>query len=102
MIVPTPSYDPKDLNPTVRSFTERYRNKYGENPSLVDANGYDAVKIIVKAINLVGDDPRAVADYIRNLEEYEGTSGKVKFINGDVYLNTSFKILNDGIPVDIK
>lgn len=102
VVVPTPSYDPTDIEPSILSFSERYREKYGENPSLVDANGYDAVKLIVNAIQIVGDNPKAVADYIRNLNEYEGASGKVKFVDGDVHINTSFKMLNNGIPVDIR
>ena len=101
VIVPTPAYDPESsTSKKVKSFADRYYEKYKTMPSLVDANGYDALMLIVEAINQVGDDPKAVAKYIRNLKNYEAAGGLENFENGDVMMENSFKIIKDGVAVD--
>lgn len=96
VIVPTPAYDPTNSSEKIRSFAEKYKKRYGTQPSLVDANGYDALMLIVEAINNVGNDPYAVSDYIRNLKNYNAAGGNESFIDGDVQIETSFKIVQNG------
>lgn len=97
VIVPTPAYNPQaPSSAKVKSFADRYSKKYNSMPSLVDANGYDALMLIVEAINKVGDDPIKVSDYIRNLKNYEAAGGKENFENGDVLMENSFNIVKDG------
>jgi branched-chain amino acid transport system substrate-binding protein len=97
VIVPTPAYDPESQTSIkIKSFSERYEKKYGTMPSLVDANGYDALMLIVEAINKVGDNPIEVAKYIRNLKNYEAAGGIESFENGDVIIENNFKIIKDG------
>lgn len=103
VIVPTPAYDPgSTASAKVKSFSDRYVEKYGTMPSLVDANGYDALMMIVEAINKVGDDPYAVAKYIRNLKNYEAAGGIESFEDGDVIIENEFKIIKDGVAVPLK
>lgn len=102
VIVPTPAYNPDSpTSDKVKSFAERYYKKYNSKPSLVDANGYDALMLIVEAINQVGDNPQAVAKYIRNLKKYDAAGGLENFENGDVLIENSFKIVKDGVAEDI-
>ena len=103
VIVPTPAYDPaSQTSEKVRSFAERYEKKYGSSPSLVDANGYDAVMMIVEAIKQVGEAPYAVAGYIRNLKNYNAAGGLENFENGDVLIENDFKIVKDGKVIDLE
>lgn len=98
VIVPTPAYDPSSqASNKIKSFSERYYAKYGSLPSLVDANGYDALMLIVEAINKVGDNPHEVAKYIRNLKNYDAAGGVENFEDGDVLIENSFKIIKNGI-----
>lgn len=102
VIVPTPAYDPTNSSEKVKAFTEKYEKKYGVMPSLVDANGYDALMLIVEAINKVGNNPYAVSNYIRNLKNYNAAGGLENFVNGDVIIETSFKKIEDGHPIVIQ
>lgn len=98
VIVPTPAYDPSSqVSDKIKSFSDRYYEKYGSLPSLVDANGYDALMLIVEAINKVGDDPNEVAKYIRNLKNYEAAGGLENYVDGDVLMENSFKIVKNGV-----
>lgn len=97
VIVPTPSYNPEKSNiSTVSNFNEKFQKTYGKIPSLVDANGYDNVYLIYNAIKTVGDNPKLVSKYIRNLSDYNGAAGKVNFVNGDVSYENDFVIVKNG------
>jgi len=103
VIVPTPAYDPNSpATQKVKSFADRYYQKYKTMPSLVDANGYDALMLIVEAINKVGDDPNKVANYIRNLKNYDAAGGVENFENGDVIMKNSFKMVKDGSVISVE
>ena len=104
VIVPTPEYNPKDTaNISAHSFYLNYKKKYPENePTLVDANGYDAIKLIVTGINMNGNNTEKVAKYIRNLKGYEGAGGKMDFVNGDVIVHTTFKVIKNGVATNIE
>lgn len=98
VIVPSPAYNPSSQeSEKIKSFSERYFEKYGSLPSLVDANGYDALMLIVEAINSVGDNPNEVAKYIRNLKNYDAAGGIENFVDGDVLMENSFKVVNNGV-----
>lgn len=96
VVVPTPAYDPKSSDEKIKAFYAKVQSKYGVEPSLAEANGYDAVMIIVESINKNGNDPVKVASYIRNLKNYEGVGGDVTFKNGDVSRENVFKIIKNG------
>jgi branched-chain amino acid transport system substrate-binding protein len=44
-------FSPIDPNPTVRSFVEAYRAKFGEDPGVYAAQGYDAYQFIAKGLS---------------------------------------------------
>ncbi len=85
VLVPTVNYDPNDPKvSTLVSFTKKFKEKYKKEPTIVNAVGYDASKLIFNAINNVGNDPIKVSEYIRNLKNYEGALGILNFTDGDV------------------
>lgn len=102
VIVPTPAYDPKSTDAKIKSFYNAVKTKYNIEPWLADANGYDAVMLIVEAINKVGNDPVKVAQYIRNLKNYDGAGGTLNFSDGDVSRENIFKKIVNGKPEIIK
>jgi branched-chain amino acid transport system substrate-binding protein len=96
VIVPSPSYDLVDSLPTVRIFVTKYQAKYGTKPTLVEANGYDAVILINEGIKKLGHDPLKVAEYIRNRKKFYGASGEVNFTNGEVTKLITYSIIKNG------
>ncbi|MEM4408088.1 MAG: penicillin-binding protein activator [Candidatus Caldarchaeum sp.] len=83
-IYATPWYDPES-NETSKRFVEVFKQRYATVPSEFEANGYDAVRLIVSGIQQRGDDPAAVAQFIRELKEYPGAGGRLTFTQaGDV------------------
>ncbi|MFZ5926303.1 MAG: ABC transporter substrate-binding protein [Acidobacteriota bacterium] len=80
----TPWYDP-DSNQTAKTFAERFRTLYGRAPSEFEANGYDAVILIVRGVQAKGQNPAGVAAYLRTLKDYPGAGGNLTFTDsGDV------------------
>ncbi len=74
-----PEYDPSSDAQAVKVFAKAFQDRYGSAPTIFEANGYDAVKIIAQAIASVGPDPDSVSDFIASLENYRGASGDISF-----------------------
>ena len=93
----TPVYSPEESRDSaIVEFVEAYKKTFNELPSLFEANGYDAVMIIAKAIEERGNDGTKVAEYIRDLKNYGGGAGLVSFdSNGDVQRAIGFKMVRN-------
>jgi branched-chain amino acid transport system substrate-binding protein len=86
-------------NPRVPAFIEDYKKTFGVvGNEFYMAAAYDAVNILVQAIESVGDNADKVRDYLYNLPEYDGLIGRYSFdLNGDVVgVNLVLKIIEDG------
>lgn len=79
-------FDAGSEDPQVRSFVEAYREKYGEDPGLYAAHGYDAMMVLARSIEIGGGRlPSDVWKGIKGLGEYEGVTGPIQFDGrGDV------------------
>lgn len=101
VIVPLPYYNPEDSSMSgAFAFGNQYRRKFGTNPSVAVAVGYDALKLMASGIETEGNSPVNVAAYIRNLKNYDGAMGSLNFTDGDVSVPVEFKIVRDGKPVN--
>jgi branched-chain amino acid transport system substrate-binding protein len=93
--VPIVKFDPKDtLNTGTIDFTNLFIKKYGRTPSLVNAIGFDAVMLVYTGLLENGNNPTLVANYVRNLKNYQGAVGRLNFINGEVELAVEFKVVD--------
>ncbi len=66
----------------LQAFIEAYKEKYNEEEVPFLAYGqteYDAIFILAEAIREAGDDTEAVAQYLRDLENFDGVSGPTAF-----------------------
>lgn len=100
VIVPTPDYSPADsTHQSVLNFDKKFRARYNSDPTMVNANAYDAIYLIKDAIEHVGDDTVKIAEYIRNKKNYDGAAGVVNFVDGDVEVGITFKTIENGKPV---
>ncbi|MFH1500784.1 MAG: ABC transporter substrate-binding protein [archaeon] len=96
VIYSVPVFDPS--NPSVRSYAEPYKNKYGEESEFIAANSYDAVHILADAIESCnGDDSTCIKNYLYSLRNYPGVGGKTSFDhNGDVIKPVAMKEVRSG------
>lgn len=103
VIVPVAYYNHKDtLMKGTYQFAEKYMNKFKDEPSVVNAIGYDALELIINAINKVGNNPNKVSNYVRELKSYDGAVGMLNFTKGEVTIPIVFKMIINGKPVTIK
>ncbi len=61
-------------SPKAQDFMKRFRKRFGYSPNFAAAKGYEAAKIIIKALkkNL---DPSKIKDTIINIKRFEGLDG---------------------------
>ncbi len=73
-------YDVNSPSPENREFVARYRHRFGEDPEPYAAQGYDALRILAKAIRTTGStNPLDLAYAIRYMDRWEGANGSYKF-----------------------
>jgi branched-chain amino acid transport system substrate-binding protein len=101
LVYPQPSFDVESRNPAVASFVEAYRSKYGEDPDIYAAHGYDALKLLAKAIENGGSaHPDNVRIGFSSIKNYEGAAGRTAFDeNGDVVRYPRMFIIRNGKSV---
>ncbi len=70
----------------VQRFVKPFREKYGIDPDIYAAHGYDAFKVLVEAIQRHPPAlPGEVHDGMREIQEFEGVTGSIQFNEkGDV------------------
>jgi branched-chain amino acid transport system substrate-binding protein len=87
MFVSNPSAKPG--NPDWQKFHDAYQAKYSEEPTAYAATAYDALGVIVKAIEKAGDyDGQAIKEALNSFSganAYQGVSGEKDYdANGDI------------------
>lgn len=103
VIVPTPEYNPADsTKQSIFSFYKKFKAKYNTEPTMVNANAYDAIYLIKEAIEKQGYDALKIGEYIRNKKSFEGAAGVVNFTDGDVEVGIVFMIIENGKPIKYK
>ena len=80
-------FDPQSEEPAVRMFVEAYREKYGSPPDLYSAHGYDAMMVLVEALQKGGRrTPSEFWKGLRGISDYQGVTGPLQFDDrGDVH-----------------
>lgn len=67
-------------DPKVVDFIEDYREMHGEDPNALSALAYDAVYMLVKAIELAdSEDPQAIKEALESFPKFSGVTGDVVF-----------------------
>ena len=82
-LVCTTPLDPTRADPQWVSFRERYRRRFGEEPIDYAAYAYDAMNMIMGAVEKAGLNRGRIMDALREhrLKEYRGVSGVAFFDN---------------------
>jgi len=102
LVYPQPSrFDVDSSDPEVSTFVSAFRAKYGEDPTIWSAYGYDSLKMMARAMAETGmasgDDIRAG---LASIKSYNGASGAGGFdSNGDVMQYPRLYIVNQGVAM---
>jgi len=90
-------------------FVDKYVTKYNETPKFGSAHAYDALNILVQAVEKVGDGKIVptrdeIKDGIEDIKSFDGAMGKgLKFDdNGQLVSGAVVRMVKDGKPVTVK
>ncbi|MBN7772725.1 ABC transporter substrate-binding protein [Clostridium aminobutyricum] len=87
-------------DPKVQNFIAAYKEKYGVEPFMDSARGYDSAYFIVDAMKRAGsDDPQAIRDAMASTENFTGVTGTFSMDEEHNPIKTIYIIgLENGIP----
>lgn len=96
LIYTAPAYNPNSKDFTVKNFVTNFDSIYHYTPPVNSATGFDAIQIIYKAIESVGNDSEKIKQYLYSLKDFPGVSGNTSFdSNGDVIKPVFLKIIRN-------
>jgi len=72
-----PDSDPQKK--VLLQYAADYKAKFGEDPNTFGGHAWDAIKLVVKAIEKVGDDKAKIRDEIESTTNFVGTGGVFNF-----------------------
>lgn len=89
-------FSPNEPSPRVQNFVKNYRAQYHRTPDAMAALGYDAMGILMDAIQRAGTPkgPR-LRDAIANTKDYQGVTGKIT-------LNSKRNAIKSAVILQIK
>lgn len=74
------AFHPRAPEPAVQAFTAAFRQRFGSEPDVGAALGYDAVKVLAEAIRQAGSAaPDDVAAALRGIRNFPGVTGRMTF-----------------------
>ena len=95
-----PTYDPKSADPAISGFVAAYVERYGEAPDAFAAQGYDAYRVLFRALEKVSgesDERVQIRDLLLSSGTYEGPGGTSTFDeNGDVEKPLRLLVVENG------
>jgi branched-chain amino acid transport system substrate-binding protein len=98
-------YDVNSPSPENQEFVRKFRARYGRDPDTWAAQGYDALRILAKAVKATGSrNPLDLSYAIRFMDPWEGANGRYKFDSrGELEDKPIFlKVYRNGTPVMIQ
>ncbi len=100
VIYPAAVFDPESDDPDVARFVSDFRARYGSDPDLYAAHGYDAVLVAAAAMEKAGGPiPERIAQELLAIRDFHGASGVLRFDpEGDVVQYPRAFIVQGGKP----
>ena len=98
VVYPATVFDPESDDPDVARFVRDFRARYGSDPDLYAAHGYDAVMVAAAAMQKAGGPvPERIARELLALRDFHGASGALSFDpEGDVVQYPRAFIVQEG------
>jgi branched-chain amino acid transport system substrate-binding protein len=98
-----PMYDPKSKDAVTRKFVDAFKEKYGKEPDIFAAQGYDALNLVALAVNKGGFTAEAIRQVLSEVKDHPGVGGPITFaLNGDVIKPLRLMIVRQGKFVSLK
>jgi len=96
----TPKLTPETGGPAVKEFFDNFKSKYGEEPQNFAPNAYDAMMLIVKAVEKYDAVSEDINKGLLDVKDYRGASGEITIDeNGDVVQSMSIMRIKNGSVV---
>jgi branched-chain amino acid transport system substrate-binding protein len=92
-------FDVTSADPQVKRFVEEFKRRFNEVPGWVEAQAYDAVGVICKAMTTVTDSltGERLKSSLDKIGVFKGVTGEIRFDeNGDVVKPIRMRIVQDG------
>lgn len=88
-------YAPESDDADVQDFVKKYQAAYNETPNALAALGYDAVKIVAKAVQAAGSsEPAAIRDAMAKVEG--------KFVTGNIKFNENRNPVKSAVMIKVE
>jgi branched-chain amino acid transport system substrate-binding protein len=92
-----PFFNPEQTDEKVHQFVQEFRQKYGLNPDIFAADGYDAVYLVKTAIENGGYDGESIKNSLYKIRNWKGVDGVISFDkNGDAIKPLVIKTVRNG------
>ncbi|MBU1701003.1 MAG: ABC transporter substrate-binding protein [Candidatus Eisenbacteria bacterium] len=93
-----PEFNPQSEIPHIREFTDKFKSRYDRLPDMFAANGYDAMYIVKRAIEVGGYSGEGIRDALYAMKDFSVVNGgKISFDeNGDVFKPLTIKEVRNG------
>ena len=102
LVFPAPAFEPGLDEEHMRVFVAEFRERFGDTPGIYAAQGYDAVNILVQAIEQMGTRPEDIRFYLNTMNPFEGVAGATVFDDkGDVRKFHRMYVIQDGAAVPV-
>jgi len=90
-------WNPSSKDPVVKSFVEKFREKYGQAPEVYGAAGYDCIKVVAFAMKKGGATSDEIKKALYQMRGYKGVTGEITFDNyGEIAKNYDLFIVKNG------
>jgi branched-chain amino acid transport system substrate-binding protein len=82
-------------------FSQAFRQRYGVEPPLFSAYGYDAAQVVIAGLEKSGGYAKDVMAAVRRTEGVEGATGPITFdTDGGVIKDHDISAFHEGVPID--
>ncbi|NMC36988.1 MAG: amino acid ABC transporter substrate-binding protein [Bacteroidales bacterium] len=88
-VVTTCQYNPSANDPKLKAFQAEYKKRFGQDPNVFAAHAYDAINMIIAAIEKVGLNRALIRDVLTDLKTFQGYKG----VTGVVIFDGAFNNL---------
>lgn len=90
-------FDAKSEDATAKEFLAKFKAKYGKDPGLVAALGYDCTRLIIRAVEEREPSANGIRQYFKDAKNFAGAAGDITFDeNGDVHKPIVLKSVQNG------
>ncbi len=97
-----PPFDPKDRNNEIcQYFVRSYKERYGKDPDIFQAYGFDSLLVLIEGIKLGGTFTEELYKGLRSLSNFQGATGMISFTaQGEVTKYPRIYFIHGGQPID--